>query len=327
MWRITVGIILLALGILTLPLAVNAQQRGHVPRIGMIEQGAPPSEADFQRSPFLFLQELRTLGWVEGQNLVIERRYAAFNYATLPALAAELVRLNVAVIVAWGGVAARAAKNATTTIPIVVTVSSLLEQGLVTNLARPEGNITGFTDISPDLSGKRLELLKEVVPGMARVAVLWSPDLADNPPQWSATHVAAQGLGIQLQSLEVRGAADVAAALAAVTKDRADAVVVLNCGHLVARRADVATKLSLPAMYPDRPYVVAGGLMSYGPNNAEQGRRVAVYVDKILKGAKPADLPVQQPTKFELVLNLKTAKALGITMPPSLLLLADEVIQ
>ena len=324
MWRITVGIIILALGILTMPLAVNAQQRDHVPRIGVIEQGAPPSEADFQRSPFL--QELRTLGWVKGQNMVMERRYAAFNFAMLPALVAELIRLNVAVIVALGGPAARAAKNATTTIPIVMSVGSLLEQGLVTNLARPEGNITGFTDIQPDLSGKRLELLKEVVPQLARVAVLWCPDNAGNPPQWSAIQVAAQGLGVQLQSLEVRGAADVAATLAAATKDSADAAVVLNCAHLVARRADLAAKLALPAIYPDRPYVAAGGLMSYGPNNAELGRRIAVYVDKLLKGAQAADLPVQQPTKFELVLNLTTAKALGITMPPSLLLLADEVI-
>ena len=286
---------------------------------------AQSTGADFQRSPFL--QELRTLGWVEGQNLVIERRYAALNFATLPALVAELIRLNVAVIVAWGGPAARAAKNATTTIPIVVSVGSLLEQGLVTNLARPEGNITGFTDIQPDLSGKRLELLKEAVPGMARVAVLWCPDNAGNPPQWSATQVAAQGLGIQLQSLEVRGAADVAAALAAATKDRADAVVVFTCAHLVSRMADVATKLSLPAMYPDRGYVAAGGLMSYGPNNAELGRRIAVYVDKILKGAKPANLPVQTPWKYEFIINLKTAEALGLTFPPHILVFANEVIR
>ena len=171
MWRITVGIIILALGILTLPRAVHAQHRDHVPRIGVIGHTAPPSDADFQRSPFV--QELRTLGWVEGQTMVIERRYAAFSFEKLPDLVAELIRLKVAVIVALGGPATRAAKNATTTIPIVMSsVSSALEQGLVTNLARPEGNITGFTDISPDLSGKRLELLKEVVPQLARVAVL-----------------------------------------------------------------------------------------------------------------------------------------------------------
>ena len=326
MWCSTVGIIILALGILTVPLTVDAQQRDNVRRIGVIGHTAPPSEADLQRSPFL--QELRTLGWVESQNMVIESRFAAFSLEKLPDLMAELIRLKVDVVVAFGGPAARAAQKATKTIPIVMSgVGSALEQGLVTNLARPEGNITGFTDISPDLSGKRLELLKEVVPQLARVAVLWSPDLAGNPPQWRATQVAAQGLGVQLHSLEVRGAADVAAALAAATKDRADAVVVFSGAHLSARRADVATTLALPAMYPDRGYVAAGGLMSYGPNNAELGRRIAVYVDKILKGAHPADLPVQQPTKFELVLNLTTAKALGITMPPSLLLLADEVIQ
>ena len=295
---------------------------------------SPPSEAVLQRSPFL--QELRTLGWVEGQNLVIERRYAAFSGEKLPDLMAELLRLKVDVIVAFGGPAARTAKKATTTVPIVMAVGAALEQGLVTNLARPGGNITGFTAINPDLSGKRLELLKEAVPWMARVAVLWCPDLAGNPPQWSATHVAAQGLGVQLQSLEVRSAGDVEVALAAATTDRADAIVVFDCPHLsiaayweeaVVRVSDLVTKVPLPAMYPYRGAVEAGGLMSYGPTTAEVGRQVAVYVDKILKGAKPGDLPVQQPTKFELVINLKTAKALGLTIPQSLLVRTDEGIQ
>ena len=249
---------------------------------------------------------------------------------------AELLRLKVDVIVAFGGPAARTAKKATTTVPIVMAIGAALEQGLVTNLARPGGNITGFTAINPDLSGKRLELLKEAVPWMARVAVLWCPDLAGNPPQWSATHVAAQGLGVQLQSLEVRSAGDVEAALAAATPARADAIVVFDCPHLsiaayweeaVGRVSDLVTKVPLPAMYPYRGAVEAGGLMSYGPTTAEVGRQVAVYVDKILKGAKPGDLPVQQPTKFELVINLKTAKALGLTIPPTLLMLADEVIR
>jgi putative ABC transport system substrate-binding protein len=212
-------------------------------------------------------------------------------------------------------------------IPIVMIVGDALEQELVTNLARPGGNITGFTNISPDLSGKRLELLHEAVPQMSRVAVLWCPDLAGNPPQWSATQVAAQRLGVQLQSLEVRGAADIESALAVATTDRTDAIVVFDCGHFFTRTADLATKLPLPVMYPRRLYVEAGGLMSYGPNNAKIGRSVAVYVDKILKGAHPADLPVQQPMQFELVINLKTAKALGLTIPPTLLFQADEVIR
>jgi ABC-type uncharacterized transport system substrate-binding protein len=326
MWRSVIGLIVtFGIGLLLTPLVVAVQQPGKVPRIGVLEFGSPPSKAGRQRSSFL--QELRTLGWVEGQNIVIERRYAAFSLEKLPDLVAELIRLKVDVIVAFGGASARAAKKATTTVPIVMTVGDALEQGLVTNLARPGGNITGFTTMSPDLSGKRLELLKEAVPSMGRVAALWCPDLAGNPPQWSATQVTAQGLGVQLQSLEVRGAANVEAALAAATTDRADAIVVFDCAYFYSRVADLATKLPMPAMYPMRSYVEAGGLMAYGPNNAEIGRQVAVYVDKILKGAKPGDLPVQQPTKFELVINLKTAKALGLTIPPTLLFQADEVIR
>jgi putative ABC transport system substrate-binding protein len=326
MWRSVIGLIVtFGIGLLLTPLVVAAQKPGKVPRIGVLVFGSPPSKAGRQRSPFL--QELRTLGWVEGQNIVIERRYAAFSLEKLPDLVAELIRLKVDVIVAVGGASARAAKKATTTVPIVMTVGDALEQGLVTNLARPGGNITGFTAISPDLSGKRLELLKEAVPSMVRVAALWCPDLAGNLPQWSTTQVTAQGLGVQLQSLEVRGAADVEAALAAATTDRADAIVVFDCAHFYLRVTDLATKLPMPAMYPMRSYVEAGGLMAYGPNNAEIGRQVAVYVDKILKGVKPGDLPVQQPTKFELVINLKTAKALGLTIPPTVLFQADEVIR
>jgi putative ABC transport system substrate-binding protein len=326
MWLSTIGfLVTCGISLLGTPLVADAQQQGNVPRIGMLGFGYPPSEAGLQ--PSRFLQELRTLGWVEGQNLVIERRSAAFSGKKLPDLVAELLRLKVDVIVALGGRAARAAKKATTTVPIVIAVGDALEQGLVTNLARPGGNITGFTNINPDLSGKRLELLKEAVPWMARVAVLWCPDLAGNPPQWSATQVAAQGLGVQLQSLEVRSAGDIEAALAAATPDRADAIVVFDCAYFPMRVAARVTKLLLPAMYPYRGFVEAGGLMSYGPNNAELAHQVAVYVDKILKGAKPGDLPVQQPTKFELVINLKPAKTLGLTLPPTLLFQADEMIR
>jgi putative ABC transport system substrate-binding protein len=206
-------------------------------------------------------------------------------------------------------------------------VGDALEQGLVTSLVRPGGNITGFTQGSPDLSGKRLELLKEAVPRLSRVAVLWCPDLAGNPQQWRATQVAAQRLGVQLQSLKVHGAADLEAALAAASRDGADAMVVFDCAFFFSRVAALARKLPLPTMNGSPIYVRAGGLMSYSADTPELFRRVAVRLDKLLKGAKPGDLPVERPTKFELVINLKTAPALGLTIPPTLLFQAEEVIR
>jgi putative ABC transport system substrate-binding protein len=279
-----------------------------------------------------FRQQLRQLGYVEGQNLVIEYRWAADRDDQLPRLAADLVQLKVDVIVVEGHTPAiQAAKQATSTIPIVMAVSGdPVNTGLVESLARPGGNVTGLSLLTPDLAPKRLELLKEAVPTLARVAVLWN---AANPVKvldWHETQAAASALGLQLQSLAVRGPTDFDGAFAATTRDRADALVVLPDGLINSHRkqiVDFAMTSRLPGMYPYREFVAAGGLMSYAPSYVDLFRRAAVYVDRILQGAKPADLPVEQPIKFELVLNLKTAQALGITIPPMLLFQADEVIR
>jgi len=269
---------------------------------------------------------------VEGQNIAIEYRWAEGRFERLPDLAAELVRLKVDVIVSVVTQASLAAKNATRTIPIVmVAAGDPLGSGLVASLARPGGNVTGPSSMYAELAGKQLELLKETVPKVSRVAVLWNPANAVWQAQMlRATEVAARALGLQLQLLEARGPDELEGAFAAMTRERASALLVQVdvIFALHARRlADLAAKRHLPAMYGSREHVEAGGLMSYAPNIPDLFRRAATYVDKILKGAKPADLPVEQPTRFELIINLKTAKALGLTIPPSLLVRADQVIE
>ena len=268
---------------------------------------------------------------MEGKNIVIEYRYAEGKLDRLPALAAELVHLKVDIIVSAGPAPTRAAKEATTTIPIVMANDNdPVGNGFVASLARPGGNITGLATLTPEISGKRLEFLKETVPRLSRVAILGTSTFPGNAQALRETELAAGALGVQLQYLDVLDPKDIETAFRAAGKGRADAVLVLTGPVFVAHRTqlvDLAAKSRLPVTYPQSEYVEDGGLMSYGTNVAGLYRRAATFVDKILTGAKPADLPVEQPTKFELVINLKTAKALGITIPPTLLFQADEVIR
>src|SRR5262245_23233298 len=327
--------------ILSAPLGSEAQQAGKVYRIGFLFSGqlwisAAQYEAQFTGLE-AFRHRLGELGWVEGQNLAIEFRWAQGNFDRLTELAADLVGQKVDVIVS-AGQGAQAAKRATSLIPIVfILAGDAVGQGLVASLSRPGGNATGTSGMDVDLSGKRLELLKAAMPSLARVAVLRCP-VVDGPPnlldgpQWRETQAAARTLGIQLQSVEVRKLDDIEGAFAAALQARAQAYVTLGCRIFEInpgrqRVVDVAAQRRLPGIYPYRNSVVDGGLMSYGLNALDAWRRTAVLVDKILKGAKPADLPVEQPTKVELVINLKTAKAIGLTIPQSLLLQANEVIQ
>ena len=316
--------------LLAAPLAAEAQQAAKVARIGYLSTNL----AALPNRPEAFRQGLRDLGYVEGRNLVIEYRYAEGKVEQLPALAAELVALKVDVIVASGTLAALAAKQATSTLPIVFSpAGDPVGSGLVTSLARPGGNVTGLSAFAPELVGKRLELLKQAVPGVSRVAVLWQPGAFGERAEMDTlkrAEVAARDLGVPLQFVEARGPADFDRAFSDMTRARAGALTVLasNMFNSEGRRlVGLAAKNRLPALYSARELVDAGGLMSYGANLADLNRRAATYVDKILKGTKPADLPVEQPTKFELVINLKTAKALGLTIPQSVLARADEVIQ
>jgi putative ABC transport system substrate-binding protein len=331
MWCRAIGcLVTLTLSILVVPFASEAQQPVKVYRIGWLISGISPSEPGPTAQPFR--QALRELGYVEGQNLVIESRWAEGNPERLPDLATELVRLKVDVLVAGGSAATRAAQHATRTIPIVMTNSSdPVRLGFVASLAQPGGNITGLSSLAADLSGKHLELLTQTVPDLSRIAVLVNPADAGTLQSLHEMQVAAQAVGIQLHVLEVRQHEDLQRAFVAIQQEGAGALIVLGDPFLLTpyRRdiAALALQNRLPTMYPRRMGVEAGVLMSYGASLPDLQRRAATYVDKILKGAKPADLPVEQPMKFELVINLKTAKALGITMPPSLLLLADEVIQ
>ena len=328
--RLAFGITL-AIGGLFNPIAAEAQQAAKVARIGYLE-------GNLAANPHLreaFRQGLRDLGYVEGRNVVIEYRSAEGKFERFPALAAELVALKVDVIVAaQGTLGALAAKQATSTLPIVfVTAVDPVTSGLVTSLARPGGNVTGLSILAPELVGKRLEQLTQAVPGVSRVAVLWHPGGQGERTEkdtLKAAEVAARALGVRLQFVEARGPEDFDRAFSDMTRARAGALNVLPSGlfNIERRRlADLAAKNRLPAVYPQRDYVDAGGLMSYGPNFADMFRRAATYVDKILKGTKPADLPVEQPAKFELVINLKTAKALGLTIPQSVLGRADHVVE
>ncbi len=324
--------IAVAVGIFLWPFAAHAQQARKVPRIGYLSAqslSAASSPLDG------FRQALRDLGYMEGKNIVIEYRFAEGQFDRLPDLAAELVRLKVDVMVTGGSPGTRAAQHATRTIPLVMTVvGDPIKTGFVASLAKPGGNITGLTQIAPQLSGKRLELLKEAFPKISRVAVF--VDGAVTAQQLSGslkqeTQMAAEALGVKLQFLEVGGPnPDLDGAFRRATSERAGALVILPGPVLLLHRkriVDLAAKSRLPAIYPHGEFVEDGGLMFYGPDFVDLYRRAATYVDKILKGAKPADLPVEQPTKFELVINLKTAKALGLTIPPSVLFKADQVIQ
>jgi ABC-type uncharacterized transport system substrate-binding protein len=317
-------------GLLAAPLAAEAQQVGRLPRIGVL---ATRTAGDARLEGLL--QGLRDLGYVEGRNLLIEYRDAEGKTERFPALAAELVSLKCDVIVTTGGtLAAQATKRATTTLPIVfASVGDAVAEGLVTSLARPGGNVTGLTVAATELVSKSLEVIKQAVPGVNRVAMLFKPDAMPDSAKkdrLKAADVAARALGVRLQIVEARGAEDFDRAFSEMTRARADALAVpaINLFNLERRRlVNLAAQNRLPAVYPNRDFVDAGGLMSYGPNLADMARRAATYVDKILKGAKPGDLPVELPTTFELVINLKTAKALGLTIPPALLGRADEVIQ
>ena len=322
----------LAGGLLAAPLTAEGQQPGRVARIGYLAANLAVADP---RTREAFLQGLRDLGYVEGRNLLIEYRDAAGKTERFPALAAELVALKVDVIVAAGGtLAALAAKQATTTLPIVfAAVGNPVAEGLVTSLARPRGNVTGLSLVQQEIVGKSLELLKQAVPEVSRVALLLKPDSMPDrakKDRLNAADVAARALSVRLQVVEARGPEDFDRAFSDMTRARAGALTVLATPVFDSERrrlVDLAAKNRLPTVYSYRSYVEGGSLMSYGPDLADSFRRAATYVDKILKGAKPADLPVEQPTKFEFAVNLKTAKALGLTIPQSLLLRADEVIQ
>jgi len=299
-----------------------------VPRIGFLGNSTAALEANLVGP---FREGLREFGYVEGRNILIDYRWAEGKYERFPALIAELIALKVDVIVTAGTPASLAVKKATTSIPLVMAaVGDPIGVGLVASLARPGGNATGLSAIAPELEGKRLELLREVVSKLSHIAVLWNPDNPLHAGSLKETRAAAQVLGIKVQLLGVRVSEDFPAAFAAILRERPGALLVLADRiflHNRARIVDFEAKHRLPGVYAYRELVEAGGLMSFGPSYAGMHRRAAYYVDKILKGAKPADLPVEQPTRFELLINLKTAKALGLTIPQSLLLRADEVIQ
>jgi len=307
----------------------DAQQTKKVPRIGYL--GTVSSSAGSVRTE-AFRQGLRELGYVEGKNIVVEYRWGEGKLDRLHELAKELARLKVDVIVALSPPAARAAKEATRTIPIVIrSTYDPVEDGFVASLARPGGNITGVASTSGELHGKRLELLKEAVPRVTRVAVLWTPGtMRLDLSSFKELGVASKALGLKLQSVEARRPEDLDGAFRTATSQRAQALITLRNPLIVSQRkqiTELAAKSKLPAIYDDREFVEAGGLMSYGANLEDLYRRAATYVDKILKGAKPADLPVEQPTKFELIINLKTAKQIGLTIPPNVLARADRVIR
>jgi putative ABC transport system substrate-binding protein len=312
--------------LLAAPFVAEAQQKPRVARLGML-WARPPLPAQTEA----FEQGLRDLGWLKGENVHLESRFADGALDRLPRLAAELAGLNVDVIVAVSAPETAAARQATKTIPIVFIVhGDPVGSGDVASLARPGGNVTGLGQMTPEVSTKHLEILKQVVPRVARAAVIWNAANPTKAADWREVRSSAQTLGVALQPHEVRRSADFDEAFAAIRRERPDALVILLDPLTVNMRAAIvefAAKERVPAMYPSRVFVDSGGLMSYGADLTDLFRRAPRYVDRILRGAKPADLPVEQATKFELVINLKTAKALGLTIPPSLLGRADEIIQ
>ena len=307
---------------------VHAQQPTNIPKIGMLSPGSAATTTSLKR----FLQEFRNLGYVEGKNVAIESRFANDKLDRLPVLANELVGLKVDVLVTGGLNDALAAKNATKTIPIVFlgAVSDPVGSGLVDSLARPGGNITGFTTIAEVLAGKRLELLKETIPKLTRVAVLWASQGRETNSQWTESQIAARQLGLQLYSMEVSSPEKYNGAFTEAMKAHSAALAVTQnalASTYQKQIVDLAAKNRLPAIYYRRDFVETGGLMSYGADRDESFRRAAVMVDKILKGAKPADLPVEQPKKFEFIINLKAAKQIDLKIPPNVLARADKVIK
>src|SRR5262245_30098125 len=323
--------VLVALSLTIALFAAEAQQPPRVARVGWMSLATPTAPApNFD----VFRQGLRDLGYVEGQNLVLEPRYTGGKNDLLPELIADLERAGVDVIVAGPFVALRVAKQTTTRIPIVMTPSAdPVVAGIVQSLARPGGNVTGITEMAPQLTPKRLEILKEIVPTLSRVAILWQPGSLSEEAfkkMLQETQVTARSLGVQLQVVEAKEVADFDTAFSAMVKERAEAVIVLVNPMFNVQRLHIIERAAnhrLPAVYEWKEFVGSGGLISHGADVQDIYRRAAGLVNKILKGAKPADLPVEQPTKFELVINLKTAKALGLTIPQSLLLRADQVIQ
>jgi putative ABC transport system substrate-binding protein len=326
MWRLAVGFILLVIAGAPLPIA--AQSPARTPRVGVLSGGSAATSAARNEA---LRQGLRELGYVEGKSIVLDYRYADGRGERLAALAAELVRLNADVIVTSGDHPIRAVRQATQTIPIVVAVAGdLVGPGHAASLARPGGNITGFTTAGPEAGVKRLELLKAAVLSVSRIGVLWNPSNVVNVAALKEMKVAASTLGVQLLPLDVSRPDDLDGAFRAASRERTESLIVFADTVLVTHRArivDFAARNRLPAMYSNQDYMDAGGLMFYGPSVADMYRRSASYVDKILKGAKASDLPIEQPTKFELMINLKTAGAMGLTIPQSLLLRADQVIQ
>jgi putative ABC transport system substrate-binding protein len=320
--------ILVATLVLALGVIAEAQQPKKIPRIGYLA-GASSSAIAFRTEAFR--QGLRELGYVEGKNITIEYRYAEGNFRRQKELAAELVHLNVDAMVTSGPASTRAAKEATATIPIVMAFDSdPVGNGFIASLARPGGNITGLSTLAPEISGKQLELLKEIVPRLSHVVVLGSSVNPGNVLVLKEMEAAAQAFSLKLQYRDILDAKEIEAVFRTASNERADAVVVLAGTVIIAQRAriaEMAIKSRLPSIYERREFVEAGGLMSYGINIIDLDRRAATYVDKIFKGAKPGDLPVEQPTKFELVINLKTAKTLGLKISPSLLARADQVIE
>src|SRR5262245_1537818 len=327
MKKATVPSILIAVVLLAVAVIAEAQQLGKIPTIGFM-RGGDSTDPEVEA----FRQGLSDLGYVEGKNINIEFRNTDGKTDRFSGVAAELVRLKVNIIVAAGGSAVvLAVRPATDKIPIVMTnPGDPVAIGVVASLARPGGNVTGLTSSSTDLSGKRVELLKEAVPKLSRVAVMWSPDLAGNVRNFKETEVAGQSLGLKLLSLELRTASDLDNALQSAIKDRAGALIIIRSPAYTStseKIVDFAAKNRLSTMFPERSFVESGGLMSYAPNIADNFRRAATYVDKILKGTKPADLPVESPRKFELIINFKTAKQIGLTIPPNVLARADRVIK
>src|SRR5262245_18066743 len=321
--------VVLLLSLLLVPLAGEAQKGPKIPKIGYLFPGTPPGVGSFVEA---FGQALRELGYVEGKTFALELRYGGDKLEQLPELARELVRLKVDVIVGNNEATIAAVKRETRTIPMLMAFSTdPVGTGFVASLARPGGNVTGLSNVSAELSGKRLELLKEVVPGLPRVALLWNPDVRGHLLDYKETEAAARLMRLELQSVEVARLEDLDQAVSAVTSRRAQVLVVLpGTPVFVSNRGQIASfaqKNRLPSMSGAKEYVDAGGLMSYGPSTPDMHRRAATYVDKILKGARPADLPVEQPTKFELVINLKAAKQIGLTIPPNVLVRADKVIR
>jgi len=316
------------LSVLLTPPATEAQQRAHLPRVGYLGTSSASLEPELVKA---FREGLRDLGYVEGQNILIEYRWAEGNYQRFPDLVADLVNLKMDLILTAGTPGALAAKRATQTIPIVMAVTGdAVGTGLVSSLARPGGNLTGLTTMVPDLEGKRLEILREVVPKLTTLVVLLNTANPLTAIQWKETKISAETLGIQLHPVELRRPEEFKDAFAKVARQRPDGITMVADRFLLAHRmqiVDFVAKARLPAIYPYRDFVVAGGLMSYSPSYEDLFRRSASYVDKILKGAKPSDLPIEQPTKFELLVNMKTAKTLGVPIPPLLLLRADHVVE